>query len=137
VARHPEIPAAGGIESLVEVFHPFSIRLPADADALDVLIALRREVYVERHALRQPPLQDLARDLCNVRFNMRKVGFVRIVAKRKSDRRSSFDGAFDGSRHSAGIQHTDGGVTAVIDAAYDDVRLTRFMQEHKMPRDLH
>src|SRR3970282_889804 len=63
---------------------------------------------------------------------MRKVGFVGIVAKRKSYSRSSFNCTLDGCRHSSGVQYADGSIAPVIDTTYHDIGPALFFK-YKVP----
>src|SRR5258708_39360156 len=46
VPRHPEVTSSIGVETLIKIFYPLGIGLPADANAFDWLSLLFRKIYI-------------------------------------------------------------------------------------------
>src|SRR5690606_3807042 len=101
VASHPKVSSPVWIMALRKFLLPFGICLTANLDTLNGLISLRRDIDIQRHALRDTSFQYLSRDLLYPLLDVREIGLRRKIAQAEPDRRQSLQGSFDRSGHGA------------------------------------
>src|SRR5690554_6218051 len=123
ISRQPEVPPSVGVVTFIEFFLPFCPRLPTNLHSPDFFVALWRKVHIEGHTLWHAVFQYLFGNVIDIFLGMGKVCLCIKITKAETNGRIAFNGCFNGRRHGARIQHTDGRVASMIDAAYYQIGL--------------
>ncbi len=124
VAGEPIVIAPIRVGALLETVGPHGFGFATYADTAIALCADWWEVDIERNLFGQMLAEHSVDNMAYVGNAGIEVGIGMVVEKRESDSIESVVGGFEHGSHSAGIEHIDRGIAAVIDAAEYEVGRT-------------